>query len=85
VPFTQDREDYRAALIAATIANSVRMVMASLAGKKKYEPVSIETFIRDYFGERKPVTKDPLQRNVYASLKAKLAEAKGQTDDADTA
>lgn len=64
-------------MLAAVITNNFSRVLASFSGKK-IDAVSPEKFQIDYFGERrKPVSKDPLQRDVYASLKAKLIETKG--------
>jgi hypothetical protein len=43
-PFTQDREDARAAMLAAVIAN--------VSGKTLKKPLSESTFLIDYLGER---------------------------------
>jgi hypothetical protein len=52
-PFTQDREDMRAALIAERITNSIGQLIASLAHKRTYTPIKIDTFMPDYFKERR--------------------------------
>jgi hypothetical protein len=62
-PFTQDREDARAAMLAAVIAN--------ISGKALKHPVKESLFMPEYLQREKIIT-DPLQRDEYAAFKAKL-------------
>jgi hypothetical protein len=78
-PFTQEREDSRAALVAWSLTNAINrlyeITLARYAGKKsfRFEPLDLLDFLPDYLKQRKPKTAaDPLQRAEYQAFKEKL-------------
>lgn len=80
-PFTQDREDWHAAMISVTIANYLGMLLAQNSGRRSYKPVSVEAFLPDYLGTRKPakvVEKSVEQQHMeMAAFVEKLKAAQG--------
>ena len=78
-PFTQDRQDWHAAMISITIANYLGMLLAQNAGKTSYNPVNIETFLPDYLGAHKPVVMADKsieqQAREFADFKQRLNDA----------
>lgn len=80
--FTQERQDRHAAMISVTIANHLGRLFALNAGKRFYNPISIETFLPDYLGERnKPVVVEKSleqQKLEWAIFKEKYQAAQGK-------
>jgi hypothetical protein len=60
-PFTQDREDARAAMIAERITNSIGMLLSQNARKTTYNPIPMREFLPDYLGERKSASEKSLE------------------------
>ena len=77
-PFSEDREDLRAALIAHTIANTSAAMLAQRAGKRSYRTVPADQFLPDYLKTEPDTSADPMQRDLYASFKSNLANAQAQ-------
>ena len=73
-PFSVERQELQAALVAERITNSIGKLIAFLAKRRTYNPVDINTFLPDYLGTReKPVTEKSIeqQRAEYLAFKAR--------------
>lgn len=71
-PFTQEREDARAAMLASVIAN--------ISGKVLKQPLKEKVFMPDYLATRQPVVEKSLdqQRLEFLAFKQNLQAAQGK-------
>lgn len=75
-PFKMVREYEQSAMIAQTVVNSIKSLLAQNAGKKTFKPVGIDVFLPEFLKEKsKKATSIEQQHNDWSAF---VADAKSK-------